>query len=392
MKYNLSMSKENPKKSYETQSSPSGKTILFLCDDYGYHAGWSRVAKNLFTGSNKILEEGIAFFSSGKLKDRPPLIHDDILFSKSSSLFFIFIIYDFLRVLWRIRNQKIKVIHCLVEPYIPLAHFLSIFLRVKLVITIHGTYSIIPNSSVLKNIYFKSFRKAHAISSISEFTANRFRETWGDFKNLEVVYLGADHKIFRPNFKLSKEKYFIFVGTIKERKGLLPTLQAFEKILKDFPNYKFILITEKGMGASSTGKYFNSVMEICERNKQNIIFRGKVSEEELVKLYQKASANVLISLSNDQVFEGFGLIHVEANLCGCLTIGGVNSPNEEIIKNAFNGYLADASNMDSIANAFRCIIDKLEGSSSKNISNDCRTAGERFSWDSFIDWSLKQYF
>ena len=38
-------------------------------------------------------------------------------------------------------------------------------------------------------------------------------------------------------------------------------------------------------------------------------------------------------------FEGFGLVHLEANLCGSLTIGSRGSANEEIIKDGHSGLI-----------------------------------------------------
>ena len=59
-----------------------------------------------------------------------------------------------------------------------------------------------------------------------------------------------------------------------------------------------------------------------------------------------------ISISN--YFEGFGLVHLEANACGTMTIGTINSSNEDAIPKG-NGFLVEQNDVQGLA----CAINKL---------------------------------
>tara|TARA_B100000579_G_scaffold437914_1_gene469902 strand:- start:1706 stop:2857 length:1152 start_codon:yes stop_codon:yes gene_type:complete len=368
------------------------KEVLFIGDDFGFPAGYSGVARNLFNSlskRNRALSFGL--FSQGSLKKNPPIPHKSFLRSSKKNFKLLFLILDLINSFFVLRKRNIGTIHCLVDIYIPLAYLLSKIFKTKLILTIYGTYTIEPYYSILNPLYKKAFSRALYISSISKYTEKRFYEFWGNLNNVEVVYLGADQNIFKPNIEFSKDKYFLFVGTMKERKGLLPSLQAFQRVLKDRPDYKFYILSEIGFGASSSSDYLKAILEIVNQHPDNILFMDKVSDSRLVELYQRATANVLTSISNKTVFEGFGLIHVEANLCGCLSIGGIDSPNEEIIKEGKNGFLANGRDVDSIERSFRSSIYKVENEDLKLIIRNCVEEGKKFTWDKFTTWSQSKY-
>ena len=80
-----------------------------------------------------------------------------------------------------------------------------------------------------------------------------------------------------------------------------------------------------------------------------------MSEKELVDLYRKSKVNVLPSQSSDSYFEGFGLIHLEANACGTYTIGCKNSGNEDAIIDE-NGILIEPEDYKGLSNQIVEII------------------------------------
>lgn len=369
------------------------KDVLFVGDDYGVPAGWSEVCKNLFFGLEKaLLARSIAFFSFRKVLSDPTIKFFGNLFTDNGTFKFLFLFMNLLSSLFILNFRKINVIHCLAEPYIPLSYLLARIYKCRLVITIYGTYSVTPFFSNFKNIYSKAFSYAYRISSISSYSADKFINLWGYKDKIDIVHLGGNKETFKPNLESTKEPFFMFVGTMKERKGLLPSLQAFVKFNRSHPGYKFYVVSDKGFGASSKSSYLKEVIEIIEKYPDEIVLTGKLSEKELIKLYQKTTANILVSISNELVFEGFGLIHVEANLCGSLTIGGKDSPNEEIIKEGVNGYLADGHNVNSIYEALIKSSQRVKEQDNKELTKICRKSGERFTWDDYVNWSSRNYF
>ena len=80
-----------------------------------------------------------------------------------------------------------------------------------------------------------------------------------------------------------------------------------------------------------------------KKNGIKIRILSNISSQELAKNYQEAKVNVLPSQNFNGNFEGFGLIHLEANACGTLTIGCQNTGNEDAIKEGY-GFLVPQEN------------------------------------------------
>ena len=72
-------------------------------------------------------------------------------------------------------------------------------------------------------------------------------------------------------------------------------------------------------------------------------------------------------------------------------VGGIDSPNEEIIKEGKNGFLANGRDVDSIERSFRSSIYKVENEDLKLIIRNCVEEGKKFTWDKFTTWSQSKY-
>jgi glycosyltransferase involved in cell wall biosynthesis len=98
--------------------------------------------------------------------------------------------------------------------------------------------------------------------------------------------------------------------------------------------------------------------EITERIAQlglEVEFTGSLTHQELLQTYSEARLNALPSNSEGLHFEGFGLIHLEANACGTLTVGTLGSGNEDAIQDGF-GSLVPYGNVSALA---RIISDSM---------------------------------
>lgn len=75
-----------------------------------------------------------------------------------------------------------------------------------------------------------------------------------------------------------------------------------------------------------------------------IDFKGSISLEELVRLYQGSDIFIVPSLS-----EGFSLPGLEAMACGCAVIATMNGGSEQHIINHQNGILVNPANSQELA-------------------------------------------
>ncbi|NLT41361.1 MAG: glycosyltransferase family 4 protein [Anaerolineae bacterium] len=121
------------------------------------------------------------------------------------------------------------------------------------------------------------------------------------------------------------EQYAIFVGTIEPRKNL-PTLMRAIRRLKDQHHTELVLAV-----AGQWGWLYDDVLHLHEELKlQDLVrFLGRVSDEDLVALYNGASV-----LAYPSHYEGFGLPPLEAMACGTPVIVSNTSALPEVVGDA----------------------------------------------------------
>ena len=310
--------------------------ILFLSNSIQELNGWSIFSKGLY--DEIIKSEKIFLFTS----DSPA-----ILSLKSNSLitFKLFNKYgllssliDALKILYLTRNQKFDLIHVSVEPFSFIAYLLSFFLRIPYTISVAGTYGVV----LPKNHWFfkLSFNKSNKIIALSNYTKNKILEVTPKAK-ITVINPGVDKSIFYPNHS-TKKNQIIFVGNFKERKGFEVLLKSLVELKKIFSDFNLLIITSDDL------KYHPNFLNQLNLKKIKYEVKTNVNNETLRLHYSESKVNVLISQEVENNFEGFGLIHYESIACGTLTIGALDSGNEDAVKNP-NGYLINCKDYKELS-------------------------------------------
>jgi glycosyltransferase involved in cell wall biosynthesis len=115
---------------------------------------------------------------------------------------------------------------------------------------------------------------------------------------------------FREKFS-SGESYFLTVGAIHPRKNLQRVLTAFDQFkLSSDSSVKLVIVGRK---AWKSGNLENTYQGM--KHGKDVIFTGRLSDEELQQAYGAALALVYVPL-----LEGFGIPIVEAQQCDCPVI------------------------------------------------------------------------
>ncbi|MBK8301648.1 MAG: glycosyltransferase family 4 protein [Chitinophagaceae bacterium] len=211
-----------------------------------------------------------------------------------------------------------------------------------------------PEDIKLKNrIYFKFFfkrfaRKAKRIATISEYSKKDIADYYKlDSSTIDNVSCGInsnfspldEQQISEVKNKWSGGKpYFFFVGSMHPRKNIKRLIDAFN-LFKQKTGSNFKLILAGSILWSKTeieDSYTNSPY------KEDIIFTGRLSDEDLQKMLGAAYA-----LSFVPIFEGFGLPIVEAFQSGVPVICSNVTSMPEVAGNA--ALMVDPFSIDSIA-------------------------------------------
>jgi len=140
-----------------------------------------------------------------------------------------------------------------------------------------------------------------------------------DFKKLSSGEL--DRKILEK-FNINGP-YLLSVGTIEPRKDFVTLIKVYDLARKSHPDFKHRLVIAGRTGWKSEATY--SKRE-SSPYKDDIIFTGRITDRELIQLYNQADVFVYTSL-----FEGFGFPPLEAMGCGLPVICSDSSSMKEVV-------------------------------------------------------------
>lgn len=141
-------------------------------------------------------------------------------------------------------------------------------------------------------------------------------------------------------------KTVISVGSLSYNKGTDLLLEIWEKVSKNFPDWKLEIY---GKSADSNYEELNQ-----KKNLRNVFFNPPVSD--IQQKYVEASVFVLPSRS-----EGFGMVIIEAMACG-LPVVSFDCPHGpgDIVTDGKDGFLIENGNTDQFAEKLALLMKDIE--------------------------------
>ncbi len=259
--------------------------------------------------------------------------------------------------------------------------------KIKTIFTVHDM-SLISNPEWHPNErvkFFKKYWKTHfkyadTFVTPSKFSENELKKYYPikDDNKIAVVPWGCNKNIFFKKSKQEIEKikkkykitgdYFLYVGTIEPRKNLFSLLNTFNKLKEE----KLKLVITGWVGWEKKKLSFS----------KNIIFTGRVSDEELASLYSGAISLILLSS-----YEGFGLPLIEAVNCGTCVICS-NIPTFRELFSEKSAIFVDPFSEKEIIKAIKKITDK---NYKKQLWRNAIKEIEKYSWIKCADNYFKLF-
>lgn len=139
-------------------------------------------------------------------------------------------------------------------------------------------------------------------------------------KKDKVIYDGVFSEKTKP-LQCTPNNYFLFVGCLKEGKGIIDVVNAFDQTINNIPeNIELWLAGKDEVG-------INKLINKCS-NPQRIRYLGFRND-----VYQLMSSAIALIVPSK--FEGFGFITTEAMLNRCLVIGRNTGGTKEQFDNGF---------------------------------------------------------
>lgn len=238
------------------------------------------------------------------------------------------------------------------------------------------------NSKFYRHYFPLYVKQAKRIAAVSQFTKNDIINTYHVSPDkIDVVYNGVGEN-FKPideetSIKVreifSKGKpYFLFVGSLHQRKNIANLLRAFDDFKKTISSPIQLILTGQKRWWTSEMEEVYSAMTF----KSEVIFTGRVSEDDLQKITAAAFAVTYVS-----TFEGFGIPIIEAMRCHVPVITSNVTSMPEIAGGS--ALLCDPFSFISIRNAMIGIY------SDHNLRNSLIEKGKQrqahFSWQKSAD-------
>ncbi|MFC1974332.1 glycosyltransferase family 4 protein [Chloroflexota bacterium] len=284
-----------------------------------------------------------------------------------------------------LEQERFDVIH-IHEPFLPvlstsvLHHCSNETLNV-------GTFHAFRNNSwgywfwrpVLKKWAAKLDGKIAVSQPAKEFVSKYFP---GDYT---IIPNGIDLKRFSdqltPIEKYSDNKLnILFVGRPEKRKGLKYLLSAYEMVKKEMPQSRLIII---GPAPSRVLKKYQEY--VSERNLQDVVFTGYVSNEDLPCYYK--TADVFCSPATGK--ESFGLILLEAMATAKPIVASNMGGYASLIKHGEEGLLVEPKD----ENALACALIELLGDKSlrDKMGEKGKIKAQDYSWEKVTGQVLVYY-
>ena len=209
---------------------------------------------------------------------------------------------------------------------------------------------------VTRALWRRSLRRAAAIATGSEATARELEAAMPELRGrVRTVYPGRDER-FGPGPGAEGARYLFHLGSDDPRDNTETVVRAVALARERLREPVRLVV-----GGSLGGRRFDGAE-----------LTGRVSDDELVRLYQGAAAYVDASL-----FEGFGYQALEAMACGAPFVGSNATSIPEVVGDA--GLLCDPRNAEALAAALVRVLEE------PGLADELRRRGlERaaaFTWD-----------
>ncbi len=195
----------------------------------------------------------------------------------------------------------------------------------------------------------------------------------------------SDSKIdIRKKYKITTSKIILSVSRLVERKGIASVIKSLPLIWKKEPDLVYIIV-----GAGPDEKRLKGLIseKISSSKQKQIIFAGKVPDNELAAYYKAASVFILPTLNLQGDMEGFGIVNLEAGLFHLPVIATSISVKTKSVISDKTGLIVNFNDFNDIANKIIYLIQNKD--KAEILGNNNYNYAKSFSWKKQAELIMK---
>jgi spore coat protein SA len=273
------------------------------------------------------------------------------------------------------------------EPNVLL--FLNRVSKQKIWLHMHNDHLVHP---VFRHLYRHALKKVDRVICVSEYIKRTAIKVYPEYGNkFHVIYNATDVTLFKPygekarmalNSTLTVDpdcRYLLYVGRLTEVKGVHILIEAFQQVLKAFPQTRLVITGSSFFGDAAVTTYQKKLIELATPVANAIIFTGFIPHTQLKYLYSIADIVVVPSVWQDPC----PLVVLEAmasETCVVATaVGGI----PEVIEHDANGILIAPDDVIGMSEAICSLLN--QPSHMANIATQARqTMVNGYDWSRLV--------
>ncbi|RZP33121.1 MULTISPECIES: glycosyltransferase family 4 protein [Alteromonas] len=292
------------------------------------------------------------------------------------------------KVLKLVKEHGIEEVHCgRVIPEGVIARALKLLAGARYNCFVHGEDVETAATSREHSLLVKNVCKnASMLICNSENTANIVRKLGFDSgSKCEVLHPGVDTSrfevaapdtSFRQKMGWSGKRVLLTVGRLQRRKGQDFLIKSMPALLNEFPDLFYAVV--------GRGECYDELISLVDQHElhDNVCVYPDMDDEALIKCYQQCDIFILPNRTIDNDIEGFGMVLVEAQVCGKPVIAGDSGGTRETMNIGKTGHIIDCSSTENLLNGLSPILRNREIVDGEVDIADY--AKNRFNWDQHV--------
>jgi len=253
----------------------------------------------------------------------------------------------------RAATQGCELIHVLTELTAP--YGLAAAGRRPMVVTVHGTYGLVPFVDPSFRRIRKALVRARAVAYCSRYTQRRVSPLWRPPME-EAILNGVDTERFPMQARPApsgRPARILSIGGLKERKGFQYLVEALALLRGRGRDVRLGIVG--GEVSKRDAPEVHARIESLGMA-QFVDLHGSADEDAVRRLFAEADLFALAPINVETHFEGFGLVYLEAAASGLPCVGTADNGSEDAILHERNGLLVPQRDSKALADAIETIL------------------------------------